>query len=204
MLTVSHNSKADIHAQMGVPLERLTVVPVGVDHTVFRPYDDVVERPGRLMVTTSSDVPDEGPRAPARGGRQAARRARHRPDRDRTAPAQGPRRRGDRRASGSSDIVTTITGVSDEELARLYGEAQVAVVPSLYEGFSLPAIEAMACAVPVVATTGGALPEVVGVSGETGLLVEPNDPDALVAAISTAARRRGAAPATWAPTGESA
>jgi glycosyltransferase involved in cell wall biosynthesis len=84
---------------------------------------------------------------------------------------------------GLTDIVTTITGVSDEELARLYGEAEVAIVPSLYEGFSLPAIEAMSCGVPVVATTGGALPEVVGVSGETGLLVEPNSPDALVEAI---------------------
>ena len=73
--------------------------------------------------------------------------------------------------------------MSDEQLARLYGEAEVAIVPSLYEGFSLPAIEAMSCGVAVVATTGGALPEVVGVSGETGLLVEPNSPDALVDAI---------------------
>ena len=56
--------------------------------------------------------------------------------------------------------MTTISGVSDEDLARLYGEAEVAIVPSLYEGFSLPAIEAMSCGVPVVATTGGALPEV--------------------------------------------
>jgi glycosyltransferase involved in cell wall biosynthesis len=84
---------------------------------------------------------------------------------------------------GLTDIVTTISGVSDEELARLYGEAEVAIVPSLYEGFSLPAIEAMSCAVPVVATSGGALPEVVGTSGETGLLVEPNNPEALVEAI---------------------
>ena len=84
---------------------------------------------------------------------------------------------------GLNDIVTTISGVTDEELARLYGEAEVAVVPSLYEGFSLPAIEAMSCAVPVIATTGGALPEVVGISGETGILVEPNNPEALVTAI---------------------
>ena len=84
---------------------------------------------------------------------------------------------------GLEDIVTTVSGVSDEELARLYGEAEVAVVPSLYEGFSLPAIEAMSCGVAVVATTGGALPEVVGKDGETGLLVTPDDPEALAAAI---------------------
>ncbi|MDE3064423.1 MAG: glycosyltransferase family 4 protein [Acidobacteriota bacterium] len=182
VLTVSHNSKADISAQMGVPLERLTVVPVGVDHTVFRPYDDVVKRPGRLMVTSSSDVPMKGlvPLLEAV--------AKLRAERDIDLMVIGrpqPKGRVARTIErlGLGDIVTTISGVSDEELARLYGEAQVAVVPSLYEGFSLPAIEAMACSVPVVATTGGALPEVVGVSGETGLLVEPNDPDALVAAI---------------------
>jgi glycosyltransferase involved in cell wall biosynthesis len=61
----------------------------------------------------------------------------------------------------------------------------VAVVPSLYEGFSLPAIEAMACGVPLVATTGGALPEVVGTSGDTGLLVPPDDPEALAGALRT-------------------
>lgn len=182
VLTVSHNSKTDINAQMGVPLERLTVVPVGVDHQVFRPYDDVVKRPGRLMVTSSSDVPMKGlvPLLEAI--------AKLRVERDVELLVIGRPRPGGRVATtlerlGLSDIVTTISGVSDEELARLYGEAEVAIVPSLYEGFSLPAIEAMACAVPVVATTGGALPEVVGVSGETGLLVAPNDPEALVTAI---------------------
>ncbi len=183
VLTVSHNSKADIHAQMGVALDRLTVVPVGVDHTVFRPYDDVVQRPGRLMVTSSSDVPMKGlvplleAVAKLRAEREIEITVIGRPQ-----PA-GRVARAIKRL-GLEDIVTTISGVSDEELARLYGEAQVAVVPSLYEGFSLPAIEAMACAVPVVATTGGALPEVVGVSGETGLLVEPNDPGALAGAIA--------------------
>ncbi len=182
ILTVSHNSKADIHAQMGVALDRLTVVPVGVDHEVFRPYDDVVKKKGRLMVTTSSDVPMKGlvPLLEAI--------AKLRVERDIDLIVIGKPQPKGRVASalerlGLTDIVTTITGVSDEELARLYGEAEIAIVPSLYEGFSLPAIEAMSCAVPVVATTGGALPEVVGVSGETGLLVEPNNPDALVEAI---------------------
>jgi glycosyltransferase involved in cell wall biosynthesis len=80
--------------------------------------------------------------------------------------------------------VQCVSGISDDALARLYGQAEVAVVPSLYEGFSLPAIEAMACGVAVVATTGGALPEVVGVDGETGLLVAPDDPGALAGAIA--------------------
>jgi glycosyltransferase involved in cell wall biosynthesis len=84
---------------------------------------------------------------------------------------------------GLTGVVRCVSGISDDELARQYGEAEVAVVPSLYEGFSLPAIEAMACGVPLVATTGGALPEVVGTDGETALLVEPDDPSALAAAI---------------------
>lgn len=182
VLTVSHNSKTDISAQMGVALERLTVVPVGVDHNVFKPYDDVVKKKGRLMVTSSSDVPMKGlvPLLEAIAKLRAEREID-------LVVIGNPKAKG-RVAStmerlGLTDIVSTISGVSDEELARLYGEAEVAIVPSLYEGFSLPAIEAMSCGVSVVATTGGALPEVVGVSGETGLLVEPNNPEALVGAI---------------------
>jgi len=184
VLTVSGNSKIDINKQMKVPLDRLTVVPVGVDHNVFKPYPDVVKKKGRLMVTSSSDVPMKGlvPLLEAV--------AKLRTERDIDLVVIGKPRPGGRVATtmerlGLTDIVHTISGVSDEELARLYGEAEVAVVPSLYEGFSLPAIEAMSCGVPVVATTGGALPEVVGNSGETGLLVEPNNPDALVGAIRT-------------------
>jgi glycosyltransferase involved in cell wall biosynthesis len=68
-------------------------------------------------------------------------------------------------------------------MVELYAQAEVAVVPSLYEGFSLPAVEALACGVPLVATTGGALPEVVGDDGVTGMLVPPGDPGALAIAI---------------------
>jgi len=76
-----------------------------------------------------------------------------------------------------------VSGVSQERIRELYAEAEVAVVPSLYEGFSLPAVEAMASGVPLVATTGGALPEVAGTDGETALLVPPGDPQALAVAI---------------------
>jgi len=181
VLTVSHNSRADIHAQMGVTLDRLTVVPVGVDHEVFRPYDDVVVLPHRIMVTTSSDVAMKG-LVPLLEAAALLRRDRPlelviigRPK------ANGPVANAIDRF-GLRDVVTTVSGVSDKEMARLYGEAALAVVPSLYEGFSLPAIEAMACGVAVVATTGGAIPEVVG--PDAALLVAPGDAVALAEAIA--------------------
>jgi glycosyltransferase involved in cell wall biosynthesis len=182
IITVSESSKTDIAAQMGVESSRMTVVPVGVDHTVFRPRADVHPVPGRLMVTSSSDVPMKGlvPLLEAV--------AKLRTERDVELVVIGSPRPDGRVARaidrlGLVPIVRCVTGISDDELARNYGQAEVAVVPSLYEGFSLPAIEAMACGVPVVATTGGALPEVVGTDGETGLLVPPDDPGALAGAI---------------------
>ena len=182
VVTVSQNSRLDIAAQMQVSPERMTVVPVGVDHTVFRPMDDVEPAPGRIMVTSSSDVPMKGlvPLLEAV--------AKLRTERDVELIVIGRPNEGGRvdkaiTQLGLTDAVRCVSGISDEALARLYGEAEVAVVPSLYEGFSLPAVEAMACGVAVVATTGGALPEVVGAHEETGLLVPPDDPGALAQAI---------------------
>jgi glycosyltransferase involved in cell wall biosynthesis len=182
IVTVSESSKIDINAQMGVDLERMTVVPVGVDHTVFRPRPDRPRIPGRIMVTSSSDVPMKGlvPLLEAL--------AKLRTERDVELVVIGRPTEGGRVARsidrlGLSHAVHCVSGISDDELAGMYAEAQVAVVPSLYEGFSLPAIEAMACGVPLVATTGGALPEVVGADGETALLVTPDDPEALATGI---------------------
>ena len=84
---------------------------------------------------------------------------------------------------GLEDIVTYTGRVTMEELVRHYLASEICVVPSLYEGFGLPAAEAMSCQLPVVSTMGGALPEVVGQDGDTGILVPPADPDALAVAI---------------------
>ncbi len=182
VVTVSQSSKRDIASQMGVEPARMTVVPVGVDHTVFRPRPEVVPVPGRIMVTSSSDVPMKGlvPLLEAV--------AKLRTERSIELVVIGNPRPDGRVARAIerldlAPVVRCITGISDDELARNYARAEVAVVPSLYEGFSLPAIEAMACGVALVATTGGALPEVVGTDGVTGLLVPPDDPGALATAI---------------------
>ena len=76
-----------------------------------------------------------------------------------------------------------MSGVTDEEIVELYAQSELAVVPSLYEGFSLPAIEAMSTGICLVATTGGALPEVTGNDGETVLSCVAGDADALAATI---------------------
>jgi glycosyltransferase involved in cell wall biosynthesis len=73
--------------------------------------------------------------------------------------------------------------LDNDDVVQYLQTASLAVVPSLFEGFSLPAIEAMACATPLVTTSGGALPEVAGPDGEVALLVPPGDPQALAAAI---------------------
>lgn len=185
ILTVSESSRKDIVADMGVEPDRLAVVPVGVDHTRFRPLPQVARVPGRLMTTASADVPLKG-LVPLLEAVAKVRTERH------AELVVIGKPRSDSRVAETIErldlerAVRFVHGVSDERIVELYAEAEVAVVPSLYEGFSLPAVEAMACGVPLVATTGGALPEVAGVDGETSLLVPPGDVGALATAIGRA------------------
>jgi glycosyltransferase involved in cell wall biosynthesis len=182
VVTVSESSRRDIVEQMGLRADQMVVVPVGVDHLRFRPLPRVAGIPGRIMTTASADVPLKG-LVPLLEGL-----AKLRTERDADLVVIGKPRPDshvgetiERLALGGA--VRFVSGVTDEELVELYAEASVAVVPSLYEGFSLPAVEAMACGVPLVATTGGALPEVVGTDGDTGLLVAPGDPGELAVAL---------------------
>ncbi|MHB8244567.1 MAG: glycosyltransferase family 4 protein [Acidimicrobiales bacterium] len=183
VITVSESSCRDIAEQLGVEPARIAVVPVGVDERVFRPHPEIAKVPGRIMTTASADVPMKGlvPLLEALAKVRTERQDAHLVVIGRLK--EGSRVPGVLERLELNQAVRFVSGISDEELAELYGSSVLAVVPSLYEGFSLPAIEAMSCGVPLVATTGGALPEVVGESGESGLLVKPNDPGALAAAI---------------------
>ena len=181
VLTVSESSRADIVRDFGVSPDRLTVVPVGVEVDVFRP-PTLPRVPGRIVATASADVPIKGlvPLLEAV--------AKLRTERDVELVVVGRPKPGGVAAAaierlGIADAVRFVSGVSEPDLVELFGSAEVAVVPSLYEGFSLPAIETLACATPLVATTAGALPEVVGPDGVTALHVPPGDPEALAAAI---------------------
>ena len=93
-----------------------------------------------------------------------------------------------------AECIEFVSGVTAQRIVELYNEAEVAIVPSLYEGFSLPAIEAMSSGVTLVAPTGGALPEVVGEDGITALQVPPGDSDALTQKIRWALQQTNLRP----------
>jgi glycosyltransferase involved in cell wall biosynthesis len=183
VITVSGSSSRDIAAQLGVRPDRMAVVPVGVDEKVFRPRPEIARVPGRIMTTASADVPMKG-LVPLLEALAKVRTERD----DAHLVVVGRLKEGSRvpdvlERLGLVGEVSFSSGISDDELSELYASAELAVVPSLYEGFSLPAIEAMASGVPLVATTGGALPEVAGTDNVTALLCEPNDPGALASCI---------------------
>jgi len=182
VLTVSQSSADDICRDFRVQADRLTVVPGGVDTDVFVP-PNAPRVAGRVVATASADVPLKG-LVPLLEAVAKLRTERHV-----ELVVVGKAREGGTTAAtierlGLAGHVRFVTGVSEAELVALFGSAEVGVVPSLYEGFSLPAIELMSCATPLVATTAGALPEVVGPDGVAALHVLPGDPEAIAAAVA--------------------
>jgi glycosyltransferase involved in cell wall biosynthesis len=183
VLTVSGTSRQEIVDHLGVRDDRMHVVHIGADTDLFSPNPAVAQVPGRIVTTSSADVPLKGlvflvealakVRTEHPGAHLVVVGKR---------PAEGPVAQAVERY-GLEGAVEFVKGISDAELVDLVRSAEVACVPSLYEGFSLPAAEAMATGTPLVATTGGAIPEVAGPDGETCLAVPPGDPGALAAAL---------------------
>jgi glycosyltransferase involved in cell wall biosynthesis len=181
VVTVSDRSRQDIARDFGLQPAGIGLVYNGVDTEVFRPLANVERNPMRLMATCSADAPLKGLRYLLKA---YARLLRDFPDLELLLvgrPRPGGRTEKLVRRLGLADHIRFVTNISTEQMVRFYAEASVAVVPSVYEGFGLPAGEAMACGVPVVSTDGGALPEVVG---DAGVIVPVRDAEALAAAIA--------------------
>jgi glycosyltransferase involved in cell wall biosynthesis len=184
IVVVSENSINDIHTDMGVSLDRMRLVPVGVDPHLFKPLPHVARVPGRLITTASADVALKGLSYLIEAV------AKLRTERDVSLTIIGRPKPGKSLdlidSNNLQNCVNWVSGVTDERIVELYAEAELAVVPSLYEGFSLPAIEAMATGTTLVATDGGALPEVTGNDGDTVLSCTAGDSGALAATIRRA------------------
>ena len=181
VVVVSENSINDIHTDMGVSKDRMRLVPVGVDPDLFKPIPSIQRKPGHLITTASADVALKGLSFLLEA------LAKLRTERDVHLTIIGKPRAGASadliESLGLQDCISYVSGVTDEQIVELYASCELAVVPSLYEGFSLPAIEAMSTGICLVATTGGALPEVTGRDGQTVLSCPPADADALAVAI---------------------
>ena len=181
LLTVSSSSATDITADFGVHPDQLHVVPLGVETDVFAPSAQP-RIPGRIMAIASADVPLKG----VGHLLQAIAKLRHHYDLELQLVAKlepnGPTEKLIAEL-GISDIVHISSGLTDEALAGLFASAEIACIPSLYEGFSLPAVEAMASGTPIVASRAGALPEVLGADGLCARLVPPGDVEQLTRVV---------------------
>jgi len=181
LITVSSSSAADIVTDFGVSPEQLHTVPLGVNTDLFRPGTRP-RRPGRIIAIASADTPLKGVRTLLHA--VAALRATRDVELRLVAKVEphGPTHKLIAEL-GISDIVHLASGLSDDDLAALFASAEVACIPSRYEGVSLPAVEAMASGTPIVASRVGALPEVLGADGACARLVPPADVEALTRAL---------------------
>ena len=178
VMTGSQSSRADILRDFKVPESNVRVIPLGVDTRLFHPRP-APRIPGSIVAVASADSPVKGIPTLLRAfaklitERNAVLTVVGRP-----AP-NGPTEKLIGELS-LGDSVRFVTGISDSDLAELVASSEVAVVPSLYEGFSLPAVEHMASGTPLIASRTGALPEV---TGDAAILVSPGDPEELAAAL---------------------
>jgi glycosyltransferase involved in cell wall biosynthesis len=179
VVTVSEASARAIRRDFGVAAERIEVIYNGVDAEQFRPFPEIRPVPGRVLFVGNIEDPNKGGRYLLRAMTRVRPEAHlvivtggiwDRPALDRELDSLGIRHR-----------VTCYQQLSRDDLIRMYATAEVAVSPSVFEGFGFPAAEAMACGLPLVAAAGGALPEVVG---DAGIVVPARDPWALAEAIN--------------------
>lgn len=162
VITVSAQSQRDIEQAFARSAEYIHIIPNGVDTNIFKPLSKISRRAFSLITTASSDQPLKGLSILLRAIAQLRVEF---PQLQLTVIGK-LKEDGDTQkelvALNLLDVVQFKSGISNQELVEEYARAEIAVVPSLYEGFGLPAAEAMACGVPLICSDGGALPEVVG------------------------------------------
>jgi glycosyltransferase involved in cell wall biosynthesis len=179
IVTVSEFTKKDIAREFDLDENKFRVVHNGIVNDFFYPFQNGPRPENALIVTNSADTPLKGLHILLEAVAQIRK----------TRPIKltvigQPKKDGMIenlvKDLSLADVVHFTGRIANEEFAEYYAKSTIAVVPSLYEGFGIPAVEAMACGVPLIATTGGALPEVVG---DAGLVVPAGDARALSGAI---------------------
>jgi len=179
IITVSKSARNDIGQDFKIPLKRFRVVPNGINTNQFYPLPEIQREKNRLIVTNSADIPLKGLYYLLQAVASLSPEYRLK-----LVVVGVPKKNGGIEKKiqelNIGHLIEFTGRIDHAEFVKQYAKASIAVIPSLYEGFGIPAGEAMACGVPVVSTTGGALPEVVG---DAGVLVPPADPQAMGKAI---------------------
>jgi glycosyltransferase involved in cell wall biosynthesis len=179
IITVSKSARDDIGKDFKIPRGRFNIIPNGIDTNLFFPIPGITREKNRIIVTNSADTPLKGLRYLLKAVAEISKKRKIK-----LVVIGSPKKK-----SGIVKLIKVLeienlvifTGrIDHQKFVKEYAKATLAVVPSVYEGFGLPAGEAMACGVPVISTTGGALPEVVG---DAGIVVPPADSEAIAKAI---------------------
>jgi glycosyltransferase involved in cell wall biosynthesis len=180
IVTVSEFTKKDIAREFSIDEQKFRVVYNGINKEFFYPVQNGTRPENTIIVTNSADIPLKGLRYLL----EAVAEIRKKQSVKLTVIGE-PKKNGVIEKLVAKlrigDIVHFTGRIANEDFAEYYSKAAIAVVPSLYEGFGIPAVEAMACGVPLISTSGGALQEVVG---DGGIIVPPADASALAGAIT--------------------
>lgn len=179
--TVSKLSRQDISRDFGRPEEDIELIYNGIDTEEFRPMPEVTRKPLQLMTTSSADQPLKGLGVLLDAMHKLS-------DKHPSLELLVVGKLNEKGATAKQlkqlklhKRVRFVSGITTEAMVKHFAESTIAVSPSLYEGFGLPAGEAMACEVPLISSDGGALPEVVG---DAGIIVPAGDSAALTEAIA--------------------
>lgn len=184
VITVSHHTRDDLMKDLGLPREKITVVYNGIDTVGVRPA--VSQRARRFTDPFLLYVGRFDPYKNVVGLIRAFNRfCRGRDDNPRLILAghldpRYPEAIEAVKELGLESRITFLNGTGEDELIQLYSDARILILPSLYEGFGLPPLEAMACGTPVIVSDRGSLPEVVG---DAGLIIDPDREDSIAGAI---------------------
>ena len=181
IITVSHDSAVEINRAFGVDSEKIKVVYNGMDSSIFYPVKNPKKKKNSVIFVGNVEDRKKGIAYLLKAMTLTRNRV------NLTIVDGGaPNRNYVPRWIDKFDLNGSVkfTGkIPMDRLIQLYSETEIAVCPSLYEGFGFPAAEAMACELPVISSTGGALPEVVGEHMKTGYFVEPRDSAAIAEGI---------------------
>ncbi|MDY6933581.1 MAG: glycosyltransferase family 4 protein [Spirochaetota bacterium] len=179
VIVVSEDSKKKTNRYLKVPMQKQTVVYNGLDRSIFRPIKGIKKKRGKLIFVGNVEDRKKGFVYLLKAMKQVNKKAFLT-----VVDGGSPHRKSTLRLMkmlGVGDNIEFTGKVTIEELVKHYCESEIAIVPSVYEGFGFPAAEAMSCGIPVVSSDGGALPEVVG---DAGIVVPAKDDVALAGAIN--------------------